>query len=111
MRSYLRGLLSEVERKNGWTLAEASGDVGPQGMQRLLNSYCWDVDGVRDDIRALVVDELEDADGGVLVVDETGFLKKGRNSAGVARQRVRLSAWTSFGGSGVASPEGMDLRS
>ncbi|KUM86450.1 DDE endonuclease [Streptomyces cellostaticus] len=82
----MRGLLSEVERKNGWTLAEAVGDAGPQGMQRLLNSYCWDVDGLRDDIRALVVDELEDADGGVLVVDETGFLKKGHKSAGVARQ-------------------------
>ncbi|MEU9663808.1 transposase, partial [Streptomyces chartreusis] len=80
MRSYLRGLLSEVERRNGWTLAEAVGDAGPQGMQGLLNSYCWDVDGLRDDIRGLVVDELKDACGGVLVVDETGFLKKGHRS-------------------------------
>ncbi|WP_437115002.1 IS701 family transposase [Streptomyces flaveolus] len=86
MRSYLLGLLSEVERKNGWTLAEAVGDAGPQGMQRLLNSYCWDVDGLRDDVRALAVEELEDGNDGVLVVDETGFLKKGRKSAGVARQ-------------------------
>jgi SRSO17 transposase len=52
---YLRGLLSEAERKNGWTLAEVAGDAGPQGMQRLLNAYAWDVDGVRDDVRSAVV--------------------------------------------------------
>jgi SRSO17 transposase len=54
MGVYLRGLLSETERKNGWTLAEAAGDGGPQGMQRLLNFYAWDADGVRDDVRAVV---------------------------------------------------------
>jgi len=86
MRSYLLGLLSEVERKNSWRLAEAVGDAGPQGMQRLLNSYCWGVDGLRDDVRALVVEKLEDGDDGVLVVDETGFLKQGKASCGVARQ-------------------------
>lgn len=86
MASYLRGLLSEVERKNGWTLAEVAGDAGPEGMQRLLNFYAWDTDGLRDDIRDVVVECLGDPRDGVLIVDETGFLKKGRKSAGVARQ-------------------------
>lgn len=86
MRSYVRGLLSETERKNGWTLAEAAGEVGPERMQRLLNFYAWDTDGLRDDMRAAVVEVLGDERQGVLVVDETGFLKKGRMSAGVARQ-------------------------
>ena len=53
MVAYLRGLLGEAERKNGWTLAEAAGEAGPQGMQRLLNFYAWDADGVRDDVRAI----------------------------------------------------------
>lgn len=86
MRSYVRGLLSETERKNGWTLAEAVGEVGPERMQRLLSFYAWDTDGLRDDVRAAVVEVLGDERQGVLVVDETGFLKKGRMSAGVARQ-------------------------
>jgi SRSO17 transposase len=86
MGSYLRGLLSETERKNGWTLAEAAGEAGPEGMQRLLNFYAWDTDGVRDDIRDVVVECLGDARDGVLIVDETGFVKKGAESAGVARQ-------------------------
>lgn len=86
MRCYVRGLLSETERKNGWTLAEFAGDTGPQGMQRLLNFYAWDTDGLRDDVRAAVADRLGDAREGVLIVDETGFLKKGTKSAGVARQ-------------------------
>lgn len=86
MRVYVRGLLGEVERKNGWTLAEAAGDVGPERMQRLLNFYAWDTDGVRDEVRGAVVEAIGDAQRGVLVVDETGFLKKGVKSAGVARQ-------------------------
>ncbi|MGS2641786.1 IS701 family transposase [Streptosporangium sp. LJ11] len=86
MRSYVRGLLGESERKNGWTLAEAAGQAGPERMQRLLNFYAWDADGLRDDVRRSVVEVLGDAHGGVLVVDETGFLKKGVRSAGVARQ-------------------------
>ncbi|WP_435876000.1 IS701 family transposase [Saccharopolyspora shandongensis] len=86
MRCYVRGLLGEVERKNGWTLAEAAGDAGPEGMQRLLNFYAWDTEGVRDDVRAAVVEQIGDAEQGVLIVDETGFLKKGTKSAGVARQ-------------------------
>ncbi len=86
MRSYVRGLLSEAERKNGWTLAEAAGDVGPERMQRLLNFYAWDTNGVRDELRSAVVEAIGDAESGVLIVDETGFLKKGTKSAGVARQ-------------------------
>jgi len=84
--SYLRGLLSETERKNGWTLGEAAGDAGPEKMQRLLNFYAWDADGVRDDVRQAVVEAIGDEHQGVLVLDETGFLKKGTQSAGVARQ-------------------------
>uniref|UniRef100_UPI0035AC20FD IS701 family transposase n=1 Tax=Rhodococcus tibetensis TaxID=2965064 RepID=UPI0035AC20FD len=74
------------ERKNGWTLAEAAGDAGPEGMQRLLNFYSWDCEGLRDDVREVAVETIGDADKGVLIVDETGFLKKGTRSAGVARQ-------------------------
>src|SRR4051812_45040287 len=82
---YLRGLLSGLERKNGWTLAELAGDRSPDAMQRLLNHADWDADAVRDDLRDYVVEHLGD-DAAVLVVDETGFLKKGSKSAGVARQ-------------------------
>ena len=83
--AYLRGLLSPVERKNGWQLAEQAGDATPDGVQRLLYNYRWDADLVRDDLRGYVVEHLGDADG-VLVVDETGFIKKGDKSAGVQRQ-------------------------
>ncbi len=86
MGAYVRGLLAEVERKNGWTLAEAAGDTGPEGMQRLLNFYTWDCDGLRNDVRDVVVEAIGDEQTGVLIVDETGFLKKGNRSAGVARQ-------------------------
>lgn len=86
MVSYLRGLLGERERKNGWTLAEAAGDAGPQGMQRLLNHYVWDADLVRDDVRDAVVRHLGDPERGILVLDETRFPKKGIRSAGVSRQ-------------------------
>ena len=83
--AFVRGLLGEVERKNGWQLAEQAGESTPDGMQRLLTSARWDADGLRDDVRAYVVEQLGDP-GGVLVVDETGFLKKGTKSAGVQRQ-------------------------
>jgi SRSO17 transposase len=82
---YLRGLLSSAERKNGWTLAEQAGDATPDAMQRLLNHAGWDADAVRDDLRDYVVERLGD-ERAVLVVDETGFLKKGAKSAGVGRQ-------------------------
>jgi len=83
--AYLRGLLGPVGRKNGWQLAEHAGEGTPDGMQRLLATAGWDPDLVRDDLRAYVVEHLGDA-GGVLVVDETGFLKKGSTSVGVQRQ-------------------------
>jgi SRSO17 transposase len=82
---YLRGLLAPVERKNGWQLAEAAGDRTPDGVQEFLSRTHWDADAVRDDLQAYVVQHLGD-DGAVLVLDETGFLKKGTKSAGVARQ-------------------------
>ncbi|MFB6837876.1 IS701 family transposase [Streptomyces sp. NPDC056361] len=84
-RAYLLGLLSGVERKNCWRLAEQAGHACPGPMQRLLRSARWDADTVRDEVRAYVVDHLGTA-GGVLIVDETGFVKKGRASAGVQRQ-------------------------
>lgn len=84
-RGYLLGLLSHSERKNGWTIAEFAGDAGPEGMQRLLNFYAWDEDKVRDALRWYVVSAFGDP-AGVLAAGETGFLKKGRRSAGVQRQ-------------------------
>ena len=83
---YLVGLLGRVERKNGWQMAEAIGEADPQGVQRLLNSARWDADEVRDDLRSYVVEHLGDEKRGILIVDETGFLKKGEKSVGVARQ-------------------------
>lgn len=85
VREYLCGLVAGLERKNGWTLAEYAGAVSPDGMQRLLRRADWDVDGVRDDLRAYIVEQLGDPDG-VLIADDTGFLKKGTRSAGVQRQ-------------------------
>jgi SRSO17 transposase len=84
-RLYLLGLLSGAERKNSWTIAEQAGDLSPDGMQRLLNFYRWDADAVRDDLRGYVLNQLGDP-AGVVVADETGFLKKGICSAGVQRQ-------------------------
>jgi SRSO17 transposase len=83
---YLAGLLGGVERKNSWQMAEAMGELGPQGVQRLLNSARWDAEAVREDLRRYVVEHLSDEKSGVLIVDETGFLKKGEKSVGVARQ-------------------------
>jgi SRSO17 transposase len=84
-QAYLRGLLSPVERKNGWQLAEAAGDRTPYATQHLLGRADWDADAVRDDLRAYVVEHLGAPDA-VLVVDETGVVKKGHASAGVAKQ-------------------------
>lgn len=82
---YLRGLLAEVERKNGWQLAEQAGYAHPRGMQRVLDRYVWEADAVRDELRAMVVAQLGDP-AGILVIDETGFPKQGTHSAGVQRQ-------------------------
>ena len=84
-RTYLRGLLGSAERKNSWQLAEAAGESTPYGVQHLLGRANWDADLVRDDLREYVVDHLG-GEGAILVVDETGFLKKGTESVGVKRQ-------------------------
>lgn len=83
--AYLRGLLSPTERKNSWQLAEMMGDSTPYGFQHLLGRADWDADVVRDALRVYVHDHLRDPSA-ILVIDETGFLKKGTHSAGVARQ-------------------------
>src|SRR3954447_13157827 len=82
---YLEGLLGRVERKNGWQLAEAIGDARPWRTQRVLSHVLWDEDAARDLCRDHAVERLGAA-GAVVFADETGFLKKGRHSAGVARQ-------------------------
>jgi SRSO17 transposase len=86
-QAYLRGLLSPVERKNGWQLAEAVGDRTPYALQHLLGRADWDPDLVRDDLRTYVVEQLGDS-AAILVVDETGVVKKGTASVGVAKQYV-----------------------
>jgi SRSO17 transposase len=83
--AYLRGLLAPVERKNGWQLAEAAGDATPDGMQDFLSRMRWDAQAVRDDLRAYVVEHLGEPEA-ILVLDETGFVKKGAHSVGVQRQ-------------------------
>src|SRR4051812_26349787 len=85
VRAYLVGLLGPVQRKNGWQVAEQIGDPDPYGVQYLMGRAGWDPDGVRDDLRGYVVEALGDPDA-VLILDETGLLKKGTKSAGVARQ-------------------------
>jgi SRSO17 transposase len=85
VQAYLQGLLSEAERKNSWQVAEICGESTPYGFQYLLSRADWDADAVRDELRRYVMQHLGDPNG-VLVLDETGFLKKGEHSAGVARQ-------------------------
>jgi len=82
---YLRALIRPIERKNGWQIAEHVGAATPDGVQRLLATAQWDADQVRDDLRAYVVEHLGHPEA-VLVIDETGFLKKGAKSVGVKRQ-------------------------
>ncbi|MER6690632.1 IS701 family transposase [Streptomyces minutiscleroticus] len=85
VRDYVRGLLAPVGRKNGWQLAEWAGHAAPDGLQYLLSRSRWDADCVRDDLQQYVADQLGHTDG-VLIVDDTGFVKKGGTSAGVQRQ-------------------------
>lgn len=110
--TYLVGLLSPLASKNGWTLAEAAGDATPDRMQRLFNRSAWDPDAVRDDLFAYVSEHLGHDDG-VLIVDETGFLKKGIKSAGVQRQYSGTAGRTENCQLGVflayASPAGRTL--
>ncbi len=83
--AYLKGIVSDTARKNGWQLAEHAGEARPDGMQRLLNSAVWDADPVRDDLRTYILERLGDPHA-VIVIDETSFRKRGKKSAGVARQ-------------------------
>ena len=82
---YLRGRLADVERKNGWQLAERVGYAHPRGIQRVLDRYAWDAGAVRDDLLRWTIAEVGHPDG-VLVIDETSFPKQGTESVGVARQ-------------------------
>jgi SRSO17 transposase len=83
--AFLDGLLSGIERKTGWLMSEQAGLERPYRMQSLLGRSSWSADALRDAVRSYALEALGDADG-VLVVDETGFLKKGDQSVGVARQ-------------------------
>ncbi|MGX1885803.1 IS701 family transposase [Streptomyces sp. NPDC055287] len=89
MRDYVRGLLGPVTRKNGWQLAEYAGHRTPEGFQHLLNGARWDAESLRDKVRDYVVETL--GPGGVLIIDDTGFIKKGSTSAGVGRQYTGTS--------------------
>jgi SRSO17 transposase len=84
-KAFVRGLLADLPRKNCWTIAEHAGDPNPDGMQHLLARAVWDADALRDDVRAYLVEHLGDPKA-VLVIDETGDLKKGTTTVGVQRQ-------------------------
>ena len=83
--AFMRGLLAGLPRANCWTIAEHAGEADPRGMQRLLSSAVWDDAGLLDDLRSYVIEHLADP-GAVMVVDETGDLKKGTCTVGVQRQ-------------------------
>src|SRR6516164_10421262 len=85
MAAFVRGLLAGLPRVNCWSIAEYAGEAGPRGMQRLLSAAVWDEAGVRDDLRGYVLEHFADP-GAVLVVDETGDVKKGTATVGVQRQ-------------------------
>jgi SRSO17 transposase len=85
MAAFVQGLLAGLPRVNCWSVAEHAGDAGPRGMQRLLSAAVWDEAGVRDDLRDYVLEHFA-SPGAVLVVDETGDLKKGTATVGVQRQ-------------------------
>src|SRR5215471_7198533 len=110
--AYLKGIVSSVERKNGWKLAEHAGEARPDGMQRLLNAAVWDADLVRDDLRTYILERLGDP-GAILVIDETSFRKRGNKSAGVARQHCGTTGHLENCQVGVflayASPKGHTL--
>ena len=84
--AYLKGLLSNCQRKNGWQMAELMGEMTPDGMQRLLSSAKWDANSVRDDLQSYIGENLGDSSSAIGVLDETGFLKQGNKSVGVKRQ-------------------------
>jgi len=84
-KAYLQGLLSNTSRKNSWQMAETLGDSSPYGLQQLMYRAKWAVDGVRDDAQAYVSEQLGEPNG-IMVVDESGVVKKGEHSVGVAAQ-------------------------
>jgi len=110
--AYLQGIVSAIERKNGWHLAEYAGEARPDGIQRLLNSAVWDAELVRDDLRAYILERLGDPQA-VLVIDETSFRKRGKKSAGVATQHCSTTGQLENCQVGVflayASPKGHTL--
>jgi DDE superfamily endonuclease len=85
---FVQGILSTVERKNSWQLAEQAREATPYGMQRLLSQAVWDVDGVRDDIRTFALQQVGSSPV-IVAIDETGFLKRGKHSAGGGRAALR----------------------
>jgi len=124
---FLEGLLGDEQRKTGWMRAEAAGDPGPWRQQAILGRRDWDADALRDIVRDYVIEHLADDDA-VLVIDETGFLKQGKASCGVARQYTGSAGkitncqigvfaayvsrqWPCVHRSGVVSSEGMDRGS
>ena len=124
---FLEGLLGDERRKTGWMRAEAAGDPGPWRQQAILGRRDWDADALRDIVREYVIEHLADDDT-VLVIDETGFLKQGKASCGVARQytgsagkitncqigvlaALRFAPRSCLHRSCALSSEGMDRRS
>jgi SRSO17 transposase len=85
VRGFVLGLLADLPRKNCWTIAEHAGDATPDGMQHLLVRAVWDTDGLQEDLRDYVIDHLGEP-GAVLVIDETGDVKKGSRTVGGQRQ-------------------------
>ncbi|MFC4463799.1 transposase [Streptomyces xiangluensis] len=100
LRDYVRGLLAPVARKNSWQLAEQAGHSTPDGLQHLLSRARWDADEIREDLQTYVAGQLGCEDG-VLIIDDTGFLKKGITSAGVQRQPRFASGFRSLIGAAV----------
>lgn len=96
MRDYVRGLLGPVGRKNGWQLAEYAGHGTPEGLQHLLSRSRGEADEVRDDLHAYVAEHLG-MHNGVLIIDDTGFVKKGTTSAGVQRRYSGTAGRTETG--------------
>ena len=122
--AYIQGLTLEASRKNGWQVAEEVGETNPYAIQHLLDRAKWDCDGVRDELRASILERLSTSNS-VVIIDETGFLKKGIKSVGVQRQYsgtagrmencqigvfrgCRQLAWTHLAGSRTVSAEELD---
>jgi SRSO17 transposase len=111
-QAYLQGLRRAAERNNSWQVAEVCGESTPSGFQYVLSRADWDADAVREALRLDVIQQLGDPNG-VLVLDETGFLKNGEHSVGVARQYSGTAGTVEHGQIGVflssASPLGQAL--